>query len=451
MRAKPGLRRRLGRAFAFQAVAISVTAIVGVWVAGFTIERILIKRALEQEAAYFWTLREANPQIRAPNTRNLTGYLAQSGDERNFPLALRKLPLGYQRLSTSADVTVAFVTERGSHRLVLVFDGEQVRELAVLFGLLPLGLVLTVLYVAAWLSHRAAQRAVSPIEWLAREVNHLDPERPDADIFSSERLPGHPDTEVADLADALAMLARRVNELLERERTFTRDASHELRSPLTVIRLAADMLLSEQELDRPARNSVLRIKRATRDMQELTEAFLLLSRESEQGLSIQTVSVNSVLAGEIDRAQLLVGARDLRVVMVQDCNLEIEASDRVLSVMIGNLLRNAVNFTDEGEVVARVGQGYVEISDSGTGISREEVDKVFDAFFRGDMTFSTNAAKAPPKSPQRPRDGHGVGLTIVKRFSDRFGWPVRIDSTPGVGTRVVLEFPHARASDLPNM
>ena len=446
-----GLGRTLGRAFLLQALAIGATAVISVWAAAFTIEEVLIKQALAQEAQHFWDGRARRPGFPVPDTRNLTGYLAVGGDDDAFPAALRGLAPGYHRLSSASDLTVAYVEQRGDRRLALVFDGEQVRELSVYFGLVPLGLVLTLLYLAAWLAYRAARRAVSPLEWLAREVHNLDPERPDPNAFAAERIPGRPDSEVVDLADALARLARRVNEFLERERLFTRDASHELRSPLTVIRLAADMLLSEQELDRPARNSVLRIKRAAHDMEELTDAFLLLARDSDQGLAMEPVWVNDVVAEEVERARLLARGRPLTVRLDEECRMQVVSSAQVLSVMVGNLLRNAVAYTDEGEVCARIGRGFVEIRDSGPGIPDEHVDKVFRPFYRAGA-----AAREPSPAPRpaadspgrRPRGGHGVGLTIVKRFSDRFGWPVRIDSTPGEGTRVVVEFPHASVREL---
>lgn len=446
MKAAGGLGRRLGRAFALQAAIIGAAAGLGVWAAAITIEGLLVERALHGEADHFWRGRALDPTLPAPDTLNLTGYLAPGGDESGYPPALRGLGPGYHRLSSTSDLTVAYVDERDGDRLALVFDGEQVRELSVYFGLLPLALVLTLLYLSAWLAYRAARRAVSPVEWLAREVSRLDPERPDPGAFSAERLPGRPDSEVADLADALQRLAQRVNEFLERERNFTRDASHELRSPLTVIRLAADMLLSEQELDRPARNSVLRIKRAASDMEELTDAFLLLARESEQGLSLEPVAVNDVVGEEVERARLLAQERPLEVRLVEDCRMEVATSDKVLSVLIGNLLRNAVHYTDEGEVRVRVGRGFVEISDSGPGIPRDEVAKVFRPFYRAGEA----GAPAPGGAPgRRPRGGHGVGLTIVKRLADRFGWTVRIESTPGVGTCAVVEFPRARIVDSP--
>ncbi len=204
MSTRGGMRRRLGRAFLLQASAIGVTAVIGVWVAAFTIEQVLVKRALQQEANYYWALRDQSPELPTPRTRNLTGYLAVDGDEREFPPALRGLTLGYHRMPNSdADFTVAYIAEQGSDRLALIFDGEQVHELSLFFGLAPLAFVLAMLYLAAWLSYRAARLAVSPVEWLAREVRAVDPEHPDPAAFSPERLPGRPDTEVVDLSEAL--------------------------------------------------------------------------------------------------------------------------------------------------------------------------------------------------------------------------------------------------------
>ena len=89
--------------------------------------------------------------------------------------------------------------------------------------------------------------------------------------------------------------------------------------------------------------------------------------------------------------------------------------------------------SDAGTVRLHVGHHSVTIEDSGVGIPDEKVEQVFEPFVRGDS---------------RSRGGHGVGLTIVKRLSDRFGWPVHFRSTVGVGTRVVVEFPDAVCGDL---
>jgi len=433
MRANGGIHQRLGRAFLLQAVLISIAAVIGVYAAGFTIEEVLIKRALEEETRYFWQRYQRDPSFPLPDTRNLTGFMAAGGDASELPDPLGRLQPGFHQLPTQADFSVVYVTERAGKRLYLVFDGESVGELALYFGLVPLAGVLIVLYLFAWIAYRIAGRAISPIVWLAKEVQRFDPTSGQRPTFSPGSLPGNPDREVLALSEALSSLSRRIEDFIERERNFTRDASHELRSPLTVIKIAADMLLSEQELDRRARNSVLRIKRSATDMEELTEAFLLLARESEQALSLEPVCVNDVTDYELERARDLIGEKPVTVEQSADCRLVVQASEKVLCVLIGNLMRNAFSYTDAGTVRLHVARGSLVIEDSGVGIPDEKVEQVFKPFVRGDS---------------RGRGGHGVGLTIVKRLSERFGWPVHIDSTVGVGTRVVVEFPDSHCESL---
>ena len=98
----------------------------------------------------------------------------------------------------------------------------------------------------------------------------------------SDRLP--PDIgsgEARQLAQALHTLGERVEAFVARERNFTRDASHELRTPLTVIRVAADLLEAERELSPRGERSLRRIQRASRDMEQVIDAFLILAREAD--------------------------------------------------------------------------------------------------------------------------------------------------------------------------
>lgn len=422
---KVGLGHTLGKAFLIQAALISVVAILSVWAAAFVLEEVLIKEALRDEAGYFWQKRRADPSFPLPDTRNLTGYL-ENDPANPVPDAYRSFGPGFHELGAGSGFSLVHVSGEEGSRLYLLFDGENVGQLAFFFGLVPLAGVLIVLYLAAWLSYRQTRRAVSPVIALARTVQTLDPEHPDKNAFTSREFTQDADHEVATLADALSRFAERIGDFVDRERNFTRDASHELRSPLTVIRIATDMLLSEQELSGPARASVLRIQRSAKDMEELVEAFLLLARESEQSLSRDPVQVNALLRDEVSRAEELLRNDKTHVKIKENHDLSLVASEKVLSVIFGNLIRNALSYTDEGQVEITVDSDQVRIADSGIGMPQTEIQRVFKPFYRtGDSR----------------RGGHGVGLTIVKNLSSRFGWSVDIDSKPRVGTTVTVRFP----------
>jgi signal transduction histidine kinase len=142
---------------------------------------------------------------------------------------------------------------------------------------------------------------------------------------------------------------------------------------------------------------------------------------------VERVSVNEVVATERDRARPLAEGRPVELKLQADCLLVVEAPEKVLSVMLGNLLRNAVAYTEQGIVRVTISAQGVEIEDTGVGLPPERVRDLRRPFLRG--------------THRHP--GHGVGLTIVHRLSDRFGWPVTIDSEPGRGTRVSVQFPTA--------
>ena len=261
---------------------------------------------------------------------------------------------------------------------------------------------------------------------MARKVRELEDAPPNIAGVQSLQVPEDADEEVRELTEALLRYSRRLAHFLERERQFTRDASHELRSPLTVIRMAASILLEDPDLNDSRRRTAQRIQRACFDMEELTNAFLLLARESESGLPMEAICVNDLIAEEVERAKLLATDKPVAAEVRSTHRVFLDAPEKVLSILLGNLLRNAFSYTDAGGVVVEIGEGKVSIRDTGVGMAAEKIEEMFRPFVRGEGNR---------------RVGHGVGLSIVRRLSDRFGWPIEIVSQPGVGTAVHISFP----------
>jgi signal transduction histidine kinase len=420
------VRAWLGRAFMLQVALISIAAVVGVFVASALLEGVLIRAALNDEVTHFWRQRDADPAFQLPNTRNLRGYFDDAA-----PAELRVMSPGYHEWTHHDLDFVVNVTERDGRRLYLVFDRTNVSRLAAYYGLVPLAAVLLVLYVSTWLGFRRLRRAVSPMIALARKVRELDEDPANIERVQSLQVPEDADEEVRELTDALLRYSKRLAHFLERERQFTRDASHELRSPLTVIRIAASILLEDPDLGESKRRTAQRIQRACHDMEELTSAFLLLARESETGLRMEAICVNDLIAEEVERAKLLAADKPVTAEVRSTHRVYVEAPEKVLSILLGNLLRNAFSYTDAGQVTVEIGAGKVSIRDTGVGIAAEKIEEMFRPFVRGEGNR---------------RGGHGVGLTIVRRLSDRFGWPVNIASDPGVGTTVEISFPGSRVA-----
>jgi signal transduction histidine kinase len=265
---------------------------------------------------------------------------------------------------------------------------------------------------------------------LARVVREWDPKRPDLAALDPQHLSSDPDGDVETLARALHGFATRIEEFVEREQNFTRDASHELRSPLTVIKIAADVL-TEEELSPFSRRAVERIRRAVRDMEAMIEAFLLLAREADTGLPQEEFLVNDLIREEVERAHPLLDGKPVTLRLVEAAAFRLQAPPKVFAAMVGNLIRNACLYTEAGVVEITVGAGFVCVRDSGIGMSEDELRQAFQPYFRGGRSG---------------HGGFGVGLSLVRRLSERFGWPVEMRSAIGAGTTATIRFPQARVS-----
>ncbi|MGD8934651.1 MAG: histidine kinase dimerization/phospho-acceptor domain-containing protein, partial [Gammaproteobacteria bacterium] len=297
MQKRNSIIHKITRAFLLQGLLISIAALLSVFFAKIVLEEVLIKEAIKQEADYFWDHYKNNRAFALPDTSNLTGYFASS----QLPLVIQQnLPEQPGFYEYESEEVVLYISKQNSKTLYLLYDRGQVDTLAAYYGLFPLALVLIVLYLSLWLSYRFSRRTISPVSQLARQVNKIDIAARDLSPMQIENLPFDIDDDIQVLADAIVNLGKRLDAFIMREQNFTRDASHELRSPLTVINIAADMLLSGQELPAAAKKSVIRIKRAAADMEELTEAFLLLARESDQGLSAELVCINDIIEEEVE-------------------------------------------------------------------------------------------------------------------------------------------------------
>jgi signal transduction histidine kinase len=188
-------------------------------------------------------------------------------------------------------------------------------------------------------------------------------------------------------------------------------------------------MLTDDDSPPFTRRAADRILRSVRDMESLIESFLILARESDSGLPEEDFSVNDAVRDEIERAQSLVEGKPVRVLFEESGTLGLYSSPRAFSVLIGNLIRNACLYTEEGSVTVTVQADRVVVRDTGVGMNEEELARAFVSFFRGD---------------QGRGSGHGIGLTIVKRLADRFGWEVGMSSQPEQGTTVSVIFPQTQ-------
>ena len=295
---------------------------------------------------------------------------------------------------------------------------------AALRTMAPFVLLLPLLAALVWL---AVKRGLRPLEAVARAVQARSPTS--LHPLPEQRLP----EEIRPVVLALNDLLPRLSRALEMQRAFVADAAHELRSPITALRL--QLQLAQRAGDAAERAAAFEALRQGLDrMTRLVEQLLTLAREEPTAahdapapvdmgeLAAEVVGLYAAIA-EARRIDLGLARRDPDVVVTG----EREALKTVLS----NLLDNALRYTPAGERVdvsaLRTREGVViEVTDTGPGIPAEERERVFDRFYR----------RAGSDVP-----GTGLGLAIVQSIAERHGAKVRLDSGPGgrgLTARVIL-------------
>ena len=374
------------------------------------LEGSLVDTWLQQEASNFLVFKREHPEPEAHFTfsRQIEAF-AFRPDRASIPLAWRDLPAGVHDLREPNEQGEMREYKLAVYRqpdmvtyLRYDYTQEALTQRQMLYTLVAAVLVFTGLAFVIGLY--SSRRVLSPLTDLARRVQGLSSRQ------NPEKLAPHfARDEVGELASALDDYAARMTALVKRDREFNADVSHELRTPLAVIRGAVELLQANPDLTAKAKQRLDRIERAARQCADLTTALLLLSRNERGTGRTELCRVCQALI-EDNRAQL--AGKPIAISLSGRTDVFVDAPEAVVAVALGNLIGNACKYTQEGEVRVVVEDGGVRVEDTGPGLSEEDAAKLFQRGYRGSYAGETS--------------GGGIGLSIVRRLCDLYGWTVSI-------------------------
>lgn len=252
-----------------------------------------------------------------------------------------------------------------------------------------------------------ANRVVSPLTTLINSIEETNEKK--SFIDSSK----YYNDEIGFLAKTIDSYIDRTNAFIEREKSFSRDASHELRTPIANISAALELLDTLPE----SNNSKLeilfsRISRANKDMNHLVETFLLLGKEHETKLDHKQTNLHSIVNISIDKNSYLKKTSEIKLINDINRNALFSGPEQHLTIVIDNIIRNALQNTYKGFVKVTENKNTIIIQDSGVGFDLDNLDK------------STSGSL----------DRYGIGLSIVKKICTQYDWEIRIESKIGKGT-----------------
>jgi two-component system OmpR family sensor kinase len=297
----------------------------------------------------------------------------------------------------------------------LLARGAAVRVVIPLLLLLPLLGAAIVGVVGSGL--RPLRRVAGEVQ--RRNVDSLTP-------IAAERLP----QEVAPLVNELNRLLARLHAAFQAQRAFVADAAHELRSPLTAVRLHLQLL--DRAPDEGARGEArANLGAAVERAIHLVEQLLTLARNEPRAIArdLAPIALDQAAADGVADTHAL--ALDRQIDLALEAEPVMVVGDReALRTLVRNLVDNAVRYTPPGGRVRVLSRGtsqgaVLQVADSGPGIPAPERERVFDRFYRRSGSAS---------------EGSGLGLAIVKAIADRHGAQVRIDGAPEGGLQVTVAF-----------
>jgi len=354
-----------------------------------------------------------------PNTVSIKGYVL-SGTEpgRNIPAEIRNLTPGKYNIEIETIDYRVLVADRYGARYFMLFNTEEqhLKEATFLRYVALFALLMTVGSSAGgfWL----ASRVTASVTRLAEQVGQAEPGDMDISLI---KLTGN--DEVGELARAFDRYLRRLRNFVERENYFTADVSHELRTPLAIMLGTVEVLEQDETLNVKQKERIARIRRAAQDMIDLTAALLLMARERQQATDELPCQVADVALACVEKHRHLIGGRPIQmeVQLIAEPSLIVERP--LLEIVIGNLIRNALFNTKSGVVQLRLEAKRLIVRDTGVGMGPEELARALERYYRGASS-----------------GGAGVGLSLVKRICDRYGWRISLDSKEGQGTTAEIDF-----------
>ncbi len=375
---------------------------------------------------------------------NYKNEILYSTDTRNVIIYDEDL---LTRIRTSGEVR----TKSGRYELIGILFPEEFNRFVVLsaardiYGfdkmknlrtilLLMTGIFLLLFYPAGWLF---AARSLSPISKVVERVEEISISSLDLRVDE-----GNGKDELAHLAHTFNRMLERLETAFEVQRDFISNASHELRTPLTAVTGQLEVLLMKERPEKEYREATEEVLDDIRKLNRLLDRLLLMAHASSEGATagFSDVRIDETLWQA--REEIIKHDREYSVTIALDEtisdieNLTIRGDEHLLQSAVINIMENGCKYSPDKSVRVYLTHDsrniLVRFSDNGPGIAEDEMERIFESFYRSKTTSSVR--------------GHGIGLSLAKKIIDIHHGEIRVTSRPGEGTTITLSLP-AEESD----
>lgn len=313
-----------------------------------------------------------------------------------------------------------FAADSLEESMALISTFEQV-----LFIAIPATIVILSL-MGLWIT----RESMKPLERFSSSIKKITYRN------MKERIP--PESQVIELkniANLFNAMLDRLESAFEIEKRLVADASHELKTPLSVINAQCDVLIQGKSMDGKYAHALKRIKAASKSMNRLVVDMLSLTRIDSGLISASNVTVVSLYECINNALKFMeCSAKERQIKIIKDIPEEINVSgdgDMLTEVFV-NIIENGIKYNRVGGTLKitatkNTDRAEVSIRDTGEGIGEGDYEKIFDRFYRSDTS--------------RSEEGTGLGLSIAKAIVEAYGGEIKVESYLGKGSCFILTFP----------
>jgi len=326
----------------------------------------------------------------------------------------------------------------GGETYLVEVGATTIASLRVLHGLvvtLVLGLPV-VMALAILGGYILIRRALAPVQRVTRAaqeitLSHLERRLPELDSGD----------EIANLTVALNQMIARLDESFRNNNRFTADASHDLRTPLTILRGELESLVVDRDMPPGVRDKLGSLLEEIERLVKIVEGLFALSRLDMGEAQAERVQFDLAALAETTAEQMILLAEERKIALSCDASgvVEVKGDRTRLKQALVNLLDNAIKYTPEGgkialSVKADDGMAKMEVADNGIGIQEEALPHIFKRFFRAPNVRASNI------------EGSGLGLAIIQAICNAHGGAVSVANTQPSGCRFTVQLPLAKNS-----
>lgn len=408
------LRNRIVAAFVLLTLIVSGVFSFAIFEVFHYVEEHTVSRELENKLSYY--LSHAKENQRAGMQVLGVDIFSSDSTTNPIPEAYSHFKSGFTEVVEDNHAFHAYRRMINGTDYIVIQDQTNLEtyERALYAGVIA-GFLLSLL-TAALIGWLLAKRLTIPLANLARQVSKRDLANPSSVSLAKD----YGKDEIGQLARALDTSFSQLHFALQRERLFTSDVSHELRTSLMVISSASEILLKSKKPDSKDYQYIKRIKAASQEMSKLVQTFLILAREDKKESEVsEKVSLLTAANKQVEKWFGEFESKGIALILEEKSSSESLFNSTFIDTVMSNLIRNALHYTNNGIVKVTLESSRFSIEDTGIGISIEEQGLIFEPFFRGTNTSS---------------EGMGLGLSLVHRICNHQGWRINVQSVLPTGS-----------------